>query len=277
MNVRSDIRSWPEWAAGQWFAELAAAPRSVLMLDYDGTLAPFAKERTEAKLYPGVAERLLGLNRAARVRLVFVSGRTARELRSLLPNELRVEIWGSHGRERLSPDGVYGLTALNERQLSGIGWFDRSLEESGFAAAIERKPGSLALHTRGMAAGRVAKLTAAVEALFARIEPPSGSGDGLEMMPFDGGIELRATGCTKAHAVECVLGEEQKETVVSYLGDDHTDEDAFRALEGHGLRVLVRSQVRPSAADLWLCPPGELLGFLDCWLRAASGSGSGAG
>mgnify|MGYP001553622600 CR=1 FL=1 len=43
-----------------FFARLAAVPRAILMLDYDGTLAPFRENRFEAVPYPGVREVLEG-------------------------------------------------------------------------------------------------------------------------------------------------------------------------------------------------------------------------
>ena len=55
------------------------------------------------------------------------------------------------------------------------------------------------------------------------------------------------------------------EYVASYLGDDLTDEDAFRALKGRGLSVLVRNELRETLADIWLKPPGELIDFLLKW------------
>ncbi|RPJ43124.1 MAG: hypothetical protein EHM19_09270 [Candidatus Latescibacterota bacterium] len=92
---------------------------------------------------------------------------------------------------------------------------------------------------------------------------------GLELRSFDGGIELLGRGRDKGSAVRTVLAEEGADAAVAYLGDDLTDEDAFRALAGRGLRALVRAELRPSEADVWIRPPGELLAFLDRWLRAA--------
>src|ERR1700753_4464505 len=84
---------------------LRLASRSLLMLDYDGTLAPFHEDRFQARVYPGVAERLLALSGLPRVHLVLVSGRSARELKALLPADLQVDIWGSHGWEHLFANG----------------------------------------------------------------------------------------------------------------------------------------------------------------------------
>jgi trehalose 6-phosphate phosphatase len=54
----------------------------------------------------------------------------------------------------------------------------------------------------------------------------------------------------------------------AYLGDDVTDEDAFKALANKGLRALVREQLRETVADIWLIPPVELREFLKRWIKA---------
>ncbi|MBU1936081.1 trehalose-phosphatase, partial [bacterium] len=59
---------------------------------------------------------------------------------------------------------------------------------------------------------------------------------------------------------------------VAYLGDDLTDEDAFRVLKGKGLGVLVRPEFRPTTADLWLQPPDDLIEFLKNWITICRGN-----
>ncbi len=247
------------------------------MLDYDGTLAPFARDRMQARPYPGVAERLRQLARAPRLRLVLVSGRPALELSSLLPSGLRVEIWGSHGRECLHPDGTHTAVPLAPAQQHCLDQLEAALHERGLAHVIEKKIGSMALHTRGLPESD-ARQIAALTGEFSCLLPDAGpEGPGLEWLPFDGGYELRGSGCTKATAVHSILGDEPPGTPAAYLGDDQTDEDAFLALREYGaagssLAVLVRPEPRPTAADLWIRPPEELLAFLDSWLAAVTGS-----
>ena len=53
---------------------------------------------------------------------------------------------------------------------------------------------------------------------------------------------------------------------------DLTDEDAFRAIALRGLAVLVRPELRETAAACWLRPPEELLEFLDRWKDACGQS-----
>jgi trehalose 6-phosphate phosphatase len=60
-----------------FYDRLAAAPQRVLMLDYDGTLAPFNIRPDRAFPYPGVAELLEALMSQGDTRVVIVSGRRA--------------------------------------------------------------------------------------------------------------------------------------------------------------------------------------------------------
>ncbi len=69
----------------------------------------------------------------------------------------------------------------------------------------------------------------------------------------------------------CLLNEIGPDAPVAYLGDDNTDESAFRVMQGRGISVLVRPQRRRTAAQVWMRPPDELLDFLGLWLKACTG------
>jgi trehalose-6-phosphatase len=88
------------------------------------------------------------------------------------------------------------------------------------------------------------------------------------MSEFDGGTELRAVGRDKGDVVRTVARECGVDSAIAYLGDDHTDEDAFAAMPERGASVLVNVAFRPTAAQLWLQPPDELLLFLQRWNAA---------
>jgi trehalose-phosphatase len=241
---------------------LRSAARSVLMLDYDGTLAPFHVNRFAATPYPGVEERLLTLSTIPQVRLVLVSGRLARELRDLLRSGIRAEIWGSHGRERVGSDGTYELFGLSPMQRAALEQVASEISELGLSDTVEVKPTSLAVHWRGLEPAMQERIRSVVQSIVVRIEQPSG----MHLLPFDGGVELRSTDRTKGTAVAEVLSQERDDVPVAYLGDDVTDEDAFVALGNLGDSILVRGEVRASFARFWLRPPEELLGFLDTWI-----------
>jgi trehalose-phosphatase len=242
--------------------QLRSAARSVLMLDYDGTLAPFHINRFEATPYPGVEERLETLSTIPQVRLVLVSGRSARELRNLLRPGIKGEIWGSHGRERLGSDGTYELFALNPMQQAALEKVGVEMSILGLSDTLEVKPTSLAIHWRRFEPAMQERIRSLVQSIFDRIDQPGG----MQLLPFDGGVELRSTDRTKGTAVAEILSREPDHVPVAYLGDDLTDEDAFVALGNQGYSILVRSEVRTSFARFWLRPPEGLLGFLDWWI-----------
>jgi len=241
---------------------LRGAPRSVLMLDYDGTLAPFHVNRFAATPYPGVEERLVSLSTIPQVRLVLVSGRSARELHGLLRPGIRAEIWGSHGWERLRSDGTYELFALSPVQRAALERVGLEMSALGLSETLEVKPTSLAIHWRSFEPAMQERIRSSVQSIFARID----QADGLHLLPFDGGLELRSTDRTKGTAVREILSQEPDDAPTAYLGDDLTDEDAFVAVENKGYSLLVRSEVRASFARFWLRPLEELLEFLDAWI-----------
>src|SRR5206468_10448227 len=85
---------------------LRDAMSRALLLDYDGTLAPFTPDRTRAFPYREIPELVSKIMRHD-TRVVLVSGRAATELLFLSRIQPQPEIWGSHGVERLYPDGAY--------------------------------------------------------------------------------------------------------------------------------------------------------------------------
>jgi trehalose 6-phosphate synthase/trehalose 6-phosphate phosphatase len=79
-----------------FFARLRQASARLLMLDYDGTLAPFTPDRMRAFPYRDIPE-LISKIMGANTRVVLISGRSARELLFLSGIHPQPEIWGSHG------------------------------------------------------------------------------------------------------------------------------------------------------------------------------------
>lgn len=248
-----------------FFRHVAAAPARALLLDYDGTLAPFRVQREQAVPYPGLRDILSDLQAAGHTRLVIVSGRYSQDLLPLLAMDTPPEIWGSHGWERRFPDGRTEIGHMDPAALQGLAEADDWVDEQDLADRCEQKPGCLALHLRGLPAKRAAALREKVLSAWRDIVWRTG----IVLTEFDGGIELRVPGRTKSDAVRTVLAELPDSAAVAYLGDDRSDEDAFETLGRRGLSVLVRSELRPSAADIWLRPPEQLFDFLRRWDQAA--------
>jgi trehalose-phosphatase len=254
---------------------VAKAPQAALLLDYDGTLAPFRAKRDQAYPYPGVASLLQHILRNGRTRLVIVSGRDAPDILPLLDIDPRPEIWGIHGLQRLKTDGTMQMPPLDEGTVKGLSDADRWLGYQQLRHAAEFKAGSIAIHWRGLSESGVEDLRCRVLLGWRPIAEHSG----LNLLEFDGGVEIRASAADKGDAVRDFLNEVGPGTPTAYLGDDNTDESAFQAMQGRGISVLVRPRWRQTAAQMWLKPPDELLDFLNLWLKACVGHdaiGSGA-
>ena len=271
----------PHWSqatpahASLW-SRIVAAARSTLMLDYDGTLAPFQVERQRALPYPGVEERLRTLAEISCVSVILVTGRSGDELRRMFSLAQRFELWASHGREHIEANGERRLFPVTDRQRKILDEAQANLGAQLDGSAIERKTGSVAVHWRGLPPdeqesieerARTVYLATVSEHDCARTRDHP-----IELLPFEDGLELRASGRSKADAVRDILNRRTAGEPVAYLGDDRTDEDAFGALPPEELGILVRPAPRPTLADFWMAPPDELLSFLDGWTAAAGGS-----
>lgn len=255
-----DITGLSKAKLAHFFAQLSRAPARALLLDYDGTLAPFHQQRASALPYPEVAELLKKLSRTG-TRLVIATGRPAREAALFLDGQ-SIEIWGSHGLERLYPDGSYELAKLNPGVVKRLAEANHLLVKGGLGSLLEVKPGGTAIHWRGLES--TDQLREQVQEVWSSLP----SREGLRLMAFDGGMEILASARTKRDVVRTLLSEMRKEVCIAYLGDDQTDEDAFAALQGFGLSVLVQEKYRPTVADVWIRPPQDLIAFLSDWVKA---------
>jgi trehalose 6-phosphate phosphatase len=254
---------------------VAQASHAVLLLDYDGTLAPFHIRRDRAYPYPGVALLLQEIVRNGRTRVIVITGRDAEDVLPLLNVRPHPEVWGVHGLQRLKTDGSMEMPQLDERTLQGLSDADRWLGYQQLRHTAEFKAGSIAVHWRGLSETDAEDLQG--RALLGW--RPIAEHSGLNLLEFDGGVEIRAFEADKGDAVRAFLGEIGSDTPVAYLGDDNTDESAFGAMQerveqGSGISVLVRPIWRDTAAQFWLKPPDELLDFLGSWWKTCAEHGA---
>ena len=254
LNERFDLE--------RFFVGLKDAPNRVLFLDYDGTLAPFHVDPRKAMPYPGICEILKRIVARKNTRVAIVSGRRMEDLAGPLSLVPHTEVWASHGWEfliggrngrRVPPSDVRAeLMSAETRARPLLRW----------GARIEKKVASVAVHWRGLPPSTVRLVQDTLKNDWRPLLEQQ-----LSMLPFDGGMEIRARAHNKGDAVRMLLAE-CSGAACAYLGDDITDEDAFRAIKPHGLGVLVRERPRVTAADLWLSQPSELTDFLERWAEA---------
>lgn len=253
-----------------FFDQLRSAATSALLLDYDGTLAPFQTERDRAYPYPQVVPLLERIVKTGRSRVVIVTGRAIEDVQPLLDPLPAVEIWGSHGIEHLSAEGTYSKSIIPPETAASLSDAVSGLNSCGLGGRTEIKPGGVAVHWRGLSTDEAKEVyTFTHNCLRPFMHQP-----GLKLLEFDGGVELRVAHPHKGDAVTAIVNSCDPLTPIAYLGDDHTDEAAFRALNSRGLTVLVREEVRTTNAQFWLHPPSELFDFLQQWFDCIAHGGS---
>ena len=240
------------------------APRA-LLLDYDGTLAPFRIERNQAVIDPRYLPPLRNILERGRTRVVIISGRAIDDLKPLVDLQPMPELWGSHGWERLLPDGTYIAPDLSEIQRDTLRRAMQWADDERLGERCEHKPAGVAIHWRGLSDSAIADLYTRTHGAWKELVSVN---SGIEIHTFDGGLELRATGRDKGWAVKQILRDLPNQAVIAYAGDDTTDEDAFIALCGRGTGLLIRPESRPTAADVWLKAPDEWERFLRDWMTA---------
>jgi trehalose 6-phosphate phosphatase len=255
-----------QWGTAEFREWIARASTRVLLLDCDGTLAPFSADRKRVAPYAEILPLLRRIQGDASTRLIVVTGREAHEAAGLLGLN-GVEVWGCHGMSRLRADGSHEMQTLDATSLAGISEAHQLLREEGLSELLELKTGAVAVHWRGVSSD-----SHQVAHLVQKVWRALSSRRGLELLEFDGGLEIRVSGSNKGDAVRTVLAELDGDAAVAYLGDDITDESAFEALRGRGLSVLVRSEFRPTNADVWIRPPDGVAAFLAEWADACGGA-----
>jgi len=242
--------------------------KNLLLLDYDGTLAPFTVNRQSAVPYPGVRTLLQQIIQAGKTRMIIVSGRPCAEIIELLDLNVSPEVWGAHGWQRLLPDGSRMRYRMHDAERDAIGMAYRWVAALGYAHLSERKQSGVAVHWRGLPVEDIRDIRQSLS----QQKIPAICAQTMLLREFNGGMELQLKSRTKGTVIETLLSETEPQTPVAYLGDDRTDEDAFAALEFRGLRIRVANDSRESRADVMLRPPEELLDFLLHWLLACGGA-----
>ena len=243
---------------------IALAHRRLLMLDHDGTLAPFDTVRERAVPSARSLLHLTNLAATKGTRLAIVSGRPVSELEPHL-GFLGVTLVGEHGWEHRAPGEKLVHHRLPDAARHALDEADRSVTDPELRARLEVKRTSIALHTRGLDFEQAEHAGRTVRAAW-RAHEAKGV---LRTVPFAGGFELRVIGRDKGTAVKALLEHEPPGTLAVYVGDDLTDEDAFDAVRDRGFGLRVGDPGGVTHATAWLGDTEEVAEFLAEWRSVA--------
>ncbi len=214
-----------------------AGRRPAVFLDYDGTLTPIVDRPQDAVISQSMREAVRGV--AERCPVCVVSGRDRRVVQGLMGVDDLI-VAGSHGFDIWSPrEGTLeheaggGFEELIERVTARV----REQADPIEGSLVEPKKASVALHYRLVADADRPRIAAIVDRLLA--DHP----DELKVTPGKMVYELQPKlewdkGKAVLYLLEA-LGLTGDDVVPLYVGDDVTDEDAFRALAGKGIGIFV--------------------------------------
>ena len=231
--------------------------RLAVFLDYDGTLTPIVSHPEDASLSDSMRQTLRSL--AARVPVAILSGRDLDDVRGRMLVD-GIVYAGSHGFDIMGAGGL--RRQLGDAYLPVLDSAENELREALddiAGAQLERKHFSVAAHYRNVNENDAGRVALAVDAVAARHR---------ELRRIDGKKVyelLPDIDWNKGKAVLWLLETlevERGKAVPIYIGDDRTDEDAFRALEKRGVAILVSEHPRATAANYCLNNPEEVERFL---------------
>ena len=227
---------------------LAAVPRLLVALDFDGTLAPLVDDPAAARALPAARAALLGLHALPRTSVALVSGRALESLAAVgeAPDDL--PLIGSHGLEVrfAASDAVPALDAADADRVVALRSRLEPLVAEVDGAWIEGKPAGLAVHSRLVVDPEAARLLdSAVRAAAAELD------GGLTVRAGKRVLEFAVRDATKGDGLRILAGRLAPDAIV-FAGDDVTDEDAFAVLGPGDLGIKVgegASVARARVAD----------------------------
>ncbi len=240
-------------------AHEARGKRIALFLDYDGTLTPIVETPDKAVMPEDMRETVIRLSRYCTVGII--SGRDLEDVKDKVGID-SIFYAGSHGFDISGPEGLEVRNEIGTEYLPVL-----DLAEKELCAAIghvngvlvERKRFAIAVHYRLVDLENVEMVEAAVDKVVAA-HPELRKAYGKKIFELQPDIDWH-----KGKALLTLLRTlnlDGKEVLPVYLGDDVTDEDAFRALQGRGIGIVVWDKPYETAALYSLKNPGEVKEFL---------------
>lgn len=250
-------------------SRIANAPSVCLLLDFDGTIAPIVSHPDLAALSPAARAAIRGLR--AYMPIAIISGRPLAVVRKKvgIPG---ISYVGSHGLEWTAADRAVGaaVPARSLHALQAITAVAEQFSSSHPGVVLERKPFGLSVHYRAIAPARrpaIARAIRQIGEVFVQAAHIHATelGVATEFRPrtaHDKGTAVRAAmkriGCTR----QCLP---------IYIGDEPSDEDAFRVIGQGGITIRV-GQTRSSAAEYYVSCQADVDVFLAAVLHQMSKS-----
>lgn len=256
-----------------WFLQaVAEAGSRLLLVDYEGTIAPPSPSHDCAPPYPGIPDRLKYITNECSTRVIAISGRPAHEVSCMLGTRTVSEIWGGHGLERLHFDGRYEYVQLDipTDALEALRESELALRCVGLGKFAQVTLAGVSVHWRGMSdLDDILDVRASACHIF---RPLAVKHPALRFIEFEGGVELRLRGATKADSFRRLLSGTPANTPVAYIGDDRLDNGSYNVLSDWRPAFFMRPLPNANATQVHPHPGDEVIRFLDDWIHTIRGN-----
>ena len=240
-------------------ARIQQAQNLFLFLDYDGTLTPIVSRPELALCPPEVKRHLEQLRDLPSIYLAIISGRSLEDLRKKVRVSDIIYV-GNHGLEIEYPDGSHKkiLSSARTMELKRITQnLQNSLKEIP-GILFEEKGPILSVHYRNVPQKFFARVPQVLEEELQQWSDRWKMASGKMVLEIRPNVDFH-----KGKTVREILNTFPSQGLLPiYLGDDQTDEDAFRVLKGQGISVFIGTGTLPSEADFFLKNPDEVQEFL---------------
>lgn len=242
------------------FSNKIRCARSIICFDYDGTLSPIVSKPELALLPENTKKALFRLSELTNIAVL--SGRELTDVTKLvdLPS---IYYGGSHGFELKNPDGDIEEIPKADEFLPVLANSFKELQvmlNSLSGIFIERKKFTIAIHYR------LLKDTAMLPSLrisldnFIKRYPQLRITEGKKVYELKPAIDWDK-GKALLHIINKIFGNKNSVFPI-FLGDDLTDEDAFKVIKNWGAGILVGTHEYPTSAEYLLNDTDEVFTFI---------------
>ncbi|MFA5100136.1 MAG: trehalose-phosphatase [Candidatus Omnitrophota bacterium] len=248
---------WPSWKSVK---DRLAAKELLLFLDFDGTLAPIVSKPELARIPQETLDLLKTLSETGSCKIAIISGRELSDVKQKIGLK-NILYAGNHGLELEGPRLRHTFFEFAEfRAILDKVKSDLEYVVSTFKGSfIEDKGLTLSLHFRLVPPEKLIALRSAVRETLIHYSVKNLLRVKKGKMVF----EIRPpVNWDKGKVVLWLLARwkfalADKKAIPVYIGDDTTDEDAFTALKGKGVTIVV-GKPEQTAAQFYINSQGEI-------------------
>ncbi len=239
-------------------SKVKSAKRIIFFLDYDGTLTPIRKKPSLARINKKSKNILKKLSEKPAFKVFIISGRSLKDIRNLIGVK-SIYYAGNHGMELAGP----GLRYVNKKALRLAPFIRKNYDALKMAMKfkgvfVENKTYTLSVHYRALSRGKTGEFMKK----FATVAKKLKKNNKLRITEGKKVFEIRpGVRWNKGEIIKWIL-KRNKKCLPICIGDDITDEDAFRAIGKRGISILVSWRKRKSFARYWLKSPKEVINLL---------------